>query len=173
MPVMANDDEAERHDEDQEGGPVKTFLEHLEDLRWVLIKTGVSLAVAMLLCLIAGDYVMTALKWPLERARARHPGTNQIVSVAIGTNRIGSFTLTAEQQQTLALGSNRYVAVEIEPLTLGTNRVLGWRLNPDPAAAEAAQRLHIDLINLSPAGGFVVAFQVALYGGMVLAAPLI
>jgi sec-independent protein translocase protein TatC len=31
----------------------------------------------------------------------------------------------------------------------------------------------VELINLSPAGGFVVAFQVAFYGGMVLAAPFI
>ena len=33
--------------------------------------------------------------------------------------------------------------------------------------------MHVDLVNLSPAGGFVVAFQVALYGGMVLASPFI
>jgi hypothetical protein len=33
---MAGDHEAERPDE-AEGGPVKTFLEHLEDFRWVLI----------------------------------------------------------------------------------------------------------------------------------------
>jgi sec-independent protein translocase protein TatC len=33
--------------------------------------------------------------------------------------------------------------------------------------------LKIDLINLSPAGGFVVAFQVAIYGGVVLASPFI
>ena len=29
--------------EEEEGGPVKTFLEHLEDLRWVLIKCFASL----------------------------------------------------------------------------------------------------------------------------------
>ena len=33
------------------------------------------------------------------------------------------------------------------------------------------QRMHIDLVNLTPAGGFFVAFQVAFYGGMLLAAP--
>jgi sec-independent protein translocase protein TatC len=40
-------------------------------------------------------------------------------------------------------------------------------------AAVGAQRARVDLINLSPAGGFVVAFQVALYGGAVLASPFI
>ena len=72
---MADDYEAERPDEDQEGGPVKTFLEHLEDLRWVLIKSLVALSVAMLLCLIGGNYVSGILKWPLRHARISYPGT--------------------------------------------------------------------------------------------------
>jgi len=38
--------------EEAEGGPVKTFLEHLEDLRWTLIKVVTTLAVMMLICLI-------------------------------------------------------------------------------------------------------------------------
>ena len=43
---MADEHDVERP-EDEEGGPVKSFLEHLEDLRWVLIKSVVSLSVAM------------------------------------------------------------------------------------------------------------------------------
>jgi sec-independent protein translocase protein TatC len=69
--------------------------------------------------------------------------------------------------------TNRFVAIEVEPQVIGTNRILGWKVNPDPAPAESAQKLKIELINLSPAGGFIVAFQVALYGGTVLAAPFI
>ena len=65
------------------------------------------------------------------------------------------------------------MAVTVEPLMIGTNQVLGWHVNDDPAAIAAAQRMNIELVNLSPAGGFVVAFQVALYGGMVLASPFI
>jgi len=169
---MADEHDVERPEE-EEGGPVKSFLEHLEDLRWVLIKSVVALAVAMLLCLIAGNYVVHILKRPLDHARLSYSGTNQIVTVTYGTNRLGVFHLTPEQEQQLALGSNRFVAVQIEPLVLGTNRVLGWHVNPDPAAAESAQRVRIELINLSPAGGFFVAFQVAFYGGMVLASPFI
>src|SRR5207302_3213925 len=56
----------------------------------------------------------------------------------------------------------------------GTNhQVLSWRVEDDPAAAERAQHMNISLINLSPANGFFVAFQVAMYGGMVLASPFI
>jgi sec-independent protein translocase protein TatC len=169
---MAGDPASERPNED-EGGPVKTFLEHLEDLRWVLIKSVVALGVAVLLCLLAGNYVVQIVKWPLTRAGFRWPGTNQIVAVSFGTNRLGAFQLTAEQQQSLNLGTNRFVSVQVEPLVIGTNQVLGWHASSDPAAIADAQRLKIDLINLSPAGGFVVAFQVAIYGGAVLASPFI
>ncbi|MGA2871097.1 MAG: twin-arginine translocase subunit TatC, partial [Verrucomicrobiota bacterium] len=106
-------------------------------------------------------------------AKIHYPGTNQIVTVSFYTNRLGNFQLTAEQQKSLNLGTNRFVSIQVEPLVFGTNQVLGWRINSDESAIADAQRLHIDLINLSPAGGFFVAFQVALYGGTLLASPFI
>jgi sec-independent protein translocase protein TatC len=109
----------------------------------------------------------------LTRAGFSWPGTNQIVAVNFGTNHLGAFQLTDEQQKSLSLGTNRFISVQVEPLVIGTNRVLGWRASSDPDAVADAQRLKIDLINLSPAGGFVVAFQVAIYGGTVLASPFI
>ena len=180
---------------EDEGGPVKSFLEHLEDFRWVMVKSVVALFLAMLLCLMGANYVIGIVKWPLKHAGMdypvkvwnhvmgwalplRHvslvfPGTNQIVVVSFGTNHVGNFQLTPEEEQSFNLGTNRFVAVTVEPLTLGTNQVLGWRINDNPAAISDAQRMNIELVNLSPAGGFVVAFQVALYGGIVLASPFI
>ena len=170
---MADDSEAQRTDEEQEGGPVKSFLEHLEDLRWVLIKSLASLGVAMLVCLIGSNYVVKIIKRPLEHARLRHPGTNQVVTLKFGTNLIESFHLSGEEQQQWNLGTNPSVSLTLEPVTLGTNRWLSWRAENDPSGAESAKRLNVDLINLSPAGAFIVAFQTALYGGLVLASPFI
>jgi sec-independent protein translocase protein TatC len=173
---MADEPVAEPLDEqpeEEEGGPVKSFLEHLEDLRWVLIKSVVALGVAILVCLIAGNYVVLIVKHPLTKAKLPYPGTNQVVTVLFGTNRLGVFPLTPEQQRTLDLGTDRFVAVRVEPAALGTNQVLAWRVESNPELAEQAQRGNVELINLSPASGFFVAFQVALYGGMVLASPFI
>lgn len=191
---MAGDNEPERPDE-AEGGPVKTFLEHLEDFRWVLIKSIVALLLGMLICLFAANHVVGIIKWPLAQADLGYPitvwnyifgwahrfdyvktnrgGTNQTVAVSFGTNHLGNFQLTPEQEKSLNLSTNRFVAVTVEPLTLGTNHVLGWRVNDSPAALATARRANIELINLSPAGGFVVAFQVGLYGGALLASPFI
>ena len=156
-----------------EGGPVKSFLEHLEDFRWMLIKSVAALFLGILVCLCAANVVVGIIKWPLKHATVGFSGTNQIAVVSFGTNHLGNFPLTPEERQSFNLGTNRFVAVTIEPLMLGTNRVLGWRVNDDPAATADVQRMKIELVNLSPAGGFIVAFQVGLYGGMVLASPFI
>jgi len=158
---------------EDEGGPVKSFLEHLEDFRWVLVKISVSLVLAMLVCLLGANYVMRIIEWPLSRATISYPGTNQVVTVSFGTNRIGHFELSDAQQKSLNLGSNRFVAVTVEPLIIGTNQVLGWHVDSNSETAKDAQRMRIELVNLSPAGGFFVAIQVAFYGGLALSAPFI
>ncbi len=173
---MVEEPEAERLDEqeeEEEGGPVKSFLEHLEDLRWVLIKSATALGVAILICLIAGNHVVQILKRPLAKARIAYPGTNQVVTFLIGTNQFGPVRLSPEDQQRFALGTNRFVALRLELATFGTNQFITWRVDSDPELAQKAQRLNVDLLNLSPASGFFVAFQVAFYGGMVLASPFI
>jgi len=172
---MVDEPEAERPEteEEDEGGPVKSFLEHLEDLRWVLIKSAASLGAAIMICLIGGNYVVEILKRPLVKARISYPGTQQLVTVFFSTNRFGPFSLSPEDQQRFNLGTNRFVAVQVEPALVGTNQVLTWRVDPSPELAEKAQRLNVDLLNLSPASGFFVAFQVAFYGGLVMASPFI
>src|ERR1043165_7258856 len=57
-------------EEDEEGGPVKSFLEHLEDLRWVLIKTIASVLIAMTVCMVAANTISEFLQVPLMRSGA-------------------------------------------------------------------------------------------------------
>jgi sec-independent protein translocase protein TatC len=168
---MPDAHEPERSDELPDGGPVKSFLEHLEDFRWLLVKLSITLILAMLVCLFGANYVVGILKWPLTKAKVSFPGTNQIVSVSFGSNSLGNFTLSASQQQALDLGTNRFNAIQIEPVTVGTNRVLGWHVDDNPEVIAEMHRMKVELVNFSPAGGFFVAVQVAFYGGMVLAAP--
>ena len=55
-------------DHGDEGGPIKSFLDHLEDLRWVLIKCVVSAGVCVLICLIGANYVVGVIERPLLQA---------------------------------------------------------------------------------------------------------
>ncbi len=173
---MPTETDAPRTDSDseqeEEGGPVKTFLEHLEDLRWVLIKSLVALGVAFVVCLIAGDYVVAVLTHPLKAAKVRYPSEVQVVTVQIGTNRLGVYQIPPEQRATLGLGTNQFVTLHLEPVTLGTNLVLAFRPDLHPSGSEA-QHLTIPIESFSPAGAFVVAVQVAAYASVIIASPFV
>lgn len=169
---MASPNVTPNPDED-EGGPVKNFLEHLEDFRWVLVKSAVAVSVAMLLCLIGANYVIEVIKWPMTRAHISYPPADKIAVLTFGTNQLGKFNLTLEEQRFLDVGTNQIVEVEVKPLRIGTNQVLGWQVSADPAITADAHRMHINLVNLNPAGGFFVAFQVAIYGGLVISGPIV
>src|SRR6187455_1237803 len=99
---------------DEEGGPVKSFLEHLEDLRWVLIKSLAAVGVGMLICLIAGDKVVSILKWPLTRAKVSFRGTNEVWMVSWGTNVMKTFALTDQQQAQFGSVGDRFKAWQID-----------------------------------------------------------
>jgi sec-independent protein translocase protein TatC len=171
---MADEPVAEHVDEqpEEEGGPVKSFLEHLEDLRWVLIKSGVAAGVAMLACLLAGNYVIRVLEWPLRKAPVRHAAGTQRVRVVLGTNQLSVLNITANDPLASVVGTNRFVRLEIMPVIRGTNQALEWTAQDD-SEAPREQGLPIKIVNFSPAGSFVVATKVAFYGGLVLAAPFI
>ena len=159
-------------EQEQEGGPVKSFLEHLEDLRWVLIKSAVAVGVAMLLCLIAGNYVVRIVERPLNHAKVRFPSQVQVITFFFGANKLGSFQIDTNKQAAFPLSTNRFVAVQIEPISINGTQVLGLRLDTN-APPDTFQKLHIDIINLSPTEAFFVAFQVAFYGGLALASPFL
>jgi sec-independent protein translocase protein TatC len=165
-------------DQEEEGGPIKSFLEHLEDLRWVLIKSLVALGVAFIVCLIAGDQVVKVLTWPLSRARISYPRDRQVVTFLWRTNRLGVYQEPLSGTNALHLTTNQYVTFHLqfiprEGAENGTNTnlyVVGARMDSD---STEAQRLSIPIVSLGPAAAFIVAVQVALYAGILIASPFI
>src|SRR5262249_33714137 len=99
--------------EEEEGGPIKTFLAHLEDLRWMLVKSGVAAGVAMLICLLAGNRVVAILEWPLKKAPVKYPAGVQVLRMMWGTNQIGSFQLSIKDNPEAVFGTNQFVRLQI------------------------------------------------------------
>lgn len=169
---MADEPEAERLDthEEEEGGPVKSFLEHLEDLRWVLIKSIAAAGVAMIACFFGGNYVVKVLVLPLKRAPLEKAGKEQRVRVLLGTNHLGIFRVETNSPLTSLAGTNHYVRLEIVPVTIGTNVLLGAIVT---AEAKPPEKEPIPLTTLGPAAAFVVATKVAFFGGLAISSPFI
>ncbi len=157
--------------DEEEGGPIKSFLEHLEDLRWVLIKSIAAAGIAMLVCFFAGNYVFKVLVWPLHRAPiATHPH-DQTVRFMLGTNQLAVFSTSTNDALSALAGTNQHLRLDLVPITIGTNQVLA--LAPTVEAKAPTQEYPIDIVSLGPVSAFIVATKIAFYGGLAISSPFI
>src|ERR1019366_4183978 len=169
--ILADPTEEPSDDFEEGGGPVKSFLDHLEDLRWMLVKSGAALLVGMIVCLYASSIVW-ALKLPLRKAALIQVGHQQKAIVLFGTNTLATFEPPTNRIGPLDLGTNRFVEIRLEPVIVGTNIILSVRTNPDPSE-ETMLSSATDLVYLDPAAPFLSSLHLALYGGILLGAPFI
>jgi sec-independent protein translocase protein TatC len=158
--------------EEEEGGPVKSFLEHLEDFRWLLIKSGGALLVCLIVCLYAIPQIVWILKWPLSRAALVRVHNEQKTLVCMGTNTIATLELTTNRIGGLDLGTNWFSVLRIEPVMVGSNILLSLRVETNPPTATLVSSA-TDLIYLDPAAPFFSSMQLGFYGGILLASPVI
>jgi len=169
------DSTEEPHLDDVEdgGGPVKTFLEHLEDLRWLLIKSGAALLVSLIVCLYATDKIVWILKWPLKQSALQRPKTGPTkVMVRFGTNTLWTFEIATNRVGPVNLGTNGWAILHVEPIEVGSNIVVTVRTETDPPK-EAILETATDLVYLDPSAPFMSALHLALYAGMLFASPFI
>ena len=100
------------------GGPIKPFLDHLEDFRFMVMKCVVAVVAGMMIALIGSPYIVKFLTWPLERAQlieqvntnpdkravpvkfgsgvVSHIRESDLKNIAEAGNLKGAFTNTAE-----------------------------------------------------------------------------
>ena len=164
-------EEPHLEEEEEGGGPVKSFLEHLEDLRWVLIKSGAAVLIAMVVCLLAVNQLVTVLKWPLARARLLNRPTKQQVEIYLGTNRLATFSATNIAVALLPLSSNRVTRFEIAPVSLGDQQVLALRAATNLSGMDEGRGP--GLIFLDPAAPFISSLYLAFFGGLLVASPFV
>jgi len=170
------------------GGPVKSFLEHMEDLRWVLIRCVAALGVAMVACLAGAPLIVDFLSRPLGEAKQFltenrkeslleeskseilvRMTEDEVFRIPVETN------LLAEAYQLLNLTN----VTEPQPFSLQPvveEGKLQLLLQPDTnalSAADDASKAGPELKSMSPLSGFLVALQMAFYGGIMLSLPFI
>ncbi|MCX7872628.1 MAG: twin-arginine translocase subunit TatC [Verrucomicrobiae bacterium] len=158
-------------EEDEEGGgPVKPFLEHLEDLRWTLVKSVTAVLLGMLICLAAGHYLVAFLMWPLDMAERVFISSKSEVAVMIGTNVIARGNTENLGIQSV-FGSNTPPALQIVPIQFGTNTILA--MQPVTNKDIIPPQKMVVIKNYSPIEGIMVALKLALFGGLVVSFPFV
>ncbi|MCW5559281.1 MAG: hypothetical protein KIT22_15810, partial [Verrucomicrobiae bacterium] len=127
------------HDEEEGGGPVKTFLEHLEDLRWTLLKCVLALVLGMIAALSASPFLIKVLTWPLVLAQEIKTDPVPRAVLLVGTNVLEKIPLAqfpvpglpAQDEDRATNGWSRWMSWFQVP-GLATNRDVYFRMMPIP-----------------------------------------
>ncbi len=158
-------------EEEEGGGPVKPFLEHLEDLRWTIIKVLAAVIISMIVCLVAGNRIYALLEWPLRQAQKLSSASRAIVVIRLGEASLGRLDLGP-------LATNLWTgrppsALQLAPVSLGTNLILGLVPTTNSAAKDALDPGLVTIKAFGPLSAITIALQLALFGGLTLAAPFV
>ena len=195
---MADDAELLPEEEEVQGGAVKSFLEHLEDLRWTIVKCSAAIFVGMCVCLFGVNKMVAILKWPLDRASLLSiDTTNQMVTVKFGAIQLGTYEVSNNFIGSLYLGTNHNITIAIEPITVTAmggsttqrsndstiqpfndstiqrsngSQLLSARLLPNQTSSV---RKGPDLIFLDPSAPFLSSLHLAFFGGLFIASPFV
>jgi len=164
------DNQSDSDEEEEGGGPVKPFLEHLEDLRWTLIKSVTAVVLGMLICLVAGRYLVSFLMFPLDLAERLFLSSKSEVAIMMGTNVLARGN-PDELEIKSVFGSNAPPALKIVPLQVGSNTILALQVVTNRDAVPAQKMVVVK--NYSPIEGIMVALKLALFGGLVVSFPFV
>ncbi|HEX7653957.1 MAG TPA: twin-arginine translocase subunit TatC [Verrucomicrobiae bacterium] len=159
-------------DDQDGGGPVKSFLEHLEDFRWLVIKISAALFISFLVCCYAVPYIVAVLKWPLEQAALVRVNEEYRALVRVGDTSLTTIELTTNKIAGLDLGTNWFSVIQLQPVVTDSNVLLSVEVNKNPAR-DLQLGSSSDLIYLDPAAPFFSSMALAFYGGILLASPVI
>ena len=82
--------------EDDAPGPKKSFWAHLNDLRTALLRSAIAIGIALVLCLLLSEKLISLLEYPLTRMDM-FEAAQPTVSFQIGDTKLGPYTVTREQ----------------------------------------------------------------------------
>jgi len=153
---------------DEEPGVRKSFWGHLADLRTAIIRSAIALGVALLACMFCADKIVAILEYPLRRIDLFQK-PKPTVTLQIGSTKLGPYEVTPEQFAGLPPGAAPQAVFQVGSATVGGEQVATLKLLPAASAPEST--LKVRLHNFGPVEGFFIAFHVAFYAALVVAAP--
>ena len=181
------DDELDSEEEEEGfGGPIKPFLDHLEDLRWTVMKVVVAIVVGMLIALIGSPYIVKFLTYPLNSAQQiQQVNSNpdkRMIPIKLGDG-VAFHVRESDLKEWVEEGLLVKDANQTEVIT-------ALRLIPSPGSLDDngtkySMQLHVDtngtdrvpweveLKAYGPLKSFFIALKIGLYGGLTLSMPFV
>ena len=172
-------------EEENYGGPVKPFLDHVEDLRWMVMKVFVALLIGVLIALVGSPYIVKFLTYPLNHAqKIKQLNANpdkRMIPVKVGDaavahiresdlkNWVNQEMLIKEGNQTENISALNLVPVSAFDQN-GTQYSMQLHLD-----INATDRVpwEVELKAYGPLKSFFIALKIGLWGGISISIPFI
>ncbi|HSY53139.1 MAG TPA: twin-arginine translocase subunit TatC [Opitutaceae bacterium] len=161
-----SDDIIELEPEEDLGGK-KSFWDHLDDLRKVLVRSAIAIGLALVVCLLLDSTLVGILEYPLRHMDI-FDQPQPTVTFQLGSTQLGPYVVSRDQFAALPPGAAPHVVFQVNTAKIGEEQVVTLKTLPGVVGGGG---LRVQLHNLSPTEAFMIAFQVALYGALVLSAP--
>ena len=178
-------DDDEGAGEEGFGGPIKPFLDHLEDFRFMVMKCVVAVVVGMIVALIGSPQIVAFLTVPLESAQQK-PQVNKDPKTRAIPVQFGSGIVSHIHESDLTqLAENG----DLKGPFTNTTEITAIRLVPRPHLDANSSRFelelqvdnnssasvpwHVQLKAYGPLKSFFIALKIGLYGGITISIPFV
>ena len=168
------------------GGPIKPFFDHLEDLRWTIMKVVIAVVIGMLVSLIGSPYIVKFLTYPLKSAQnIQQVNSNpdkRMIPVKLGGGVV-SHIRESDLSEWVERGYLEKDANRTETITgihlvpsrgslddNGTRYALQMRVDTN-----GSERVpwEVELKAYGPLKSFFIALKIGLYGGLTISMPFV
>jgi len=183
-------DDGNTSDDDSDGeifgGPIKPFFDHLEDLRWTIMKVVIAVVIGMLVALIGSPYIVKFLSYPLKSAQnIQQVNSNpdkRMIPVKLGDGVV-SHIRESDLSGWVEGGYLEKDANRTETIT-GINLVPNRGSLDDNGTRYALQMSvdtngservpwEVELKAYGPLKSFFIALKIGLYGGLTISMPFV
>ena len=182
------DDDDDEEGTEEFGGPIKPFLDHLEDFRWVVMKCVVAVIVGMIVALIGSPYIIKFLKIPLNWAQTLpqyHESSpdKRTIPVRLGDSMVFNIkesdlakVVKEEELRGAATNLSRITSVTLKPRNPradGNGTRFALSLHLDTNSTNHEDQWEVQLKAYGPLKTFIIALSIGIYGGLTISMPFL
>ena len=159
----------------ENGDVVKPFLDHLEDLRWTIVKMVFTLTIGMVVCFVFAHDLVKVLQWPIHWAGIAVAGSanNNPPAPKVDPAKVeaefpkNATVILAERMKAKGVLSKEEAE---EIMNLAKKDIASLQARD---AAEEAKASHVEIRAPSPFNAIMSAIQISFYAAITLCMPLL
>jgi sec-independent protein translocase protein TatC len=151
----------------QDGDVVKPFLDHLEDLRWTIVKMVVTLVVGMAVCFVFAADIVKLLQWPIHQAGIPMSGSSSNRPAPPPADLTHRQDASPKSQSVTIRLINRMIAKNLLSPEEGNELIIQARQD------ELLKENEVDIRSPTPFNAIMTGIQISFYAAITLTMPLL